>query len=123
MYGNGNGKAKLGFWITVIRQGILLIPLLLILPLFLRIDGVLNAGAVSDGIAGLTALSIRLREVRRLDSMQKELLSESQPSDQPGQPETLQDMDALFLHMQQVVSQHSYYFLYHAQLSQLSPNN
>ncbi len=68
------GKAKLGFWMAVIRQGILLIPLLLILPLFLGIDGILIAGAVSDGIAGLVALSIGLREVRRLDRMQKELL-------------------------------------------------
>ena len=55
------------------------------------------------------------------EEIMEELLSESQPSDQLGQPKTLQDMDALFLHMQQVVSQHSYYFLYHAQLSQLSP--
>ncbi len=70
------GKAKLGFWMAVIRQGILLMPLLLILPLFLGIDGILIAGAVSDGIAGLAALSIGLREVRRLNRMQKELLEE-----------------------------------------------
>lgn len=67
------GKAKLGFWMAVIRQGILLIPLLLILPLLLGIDGILIAGAVSDGIAGLAALSIGLREVKRLKKMQEEL--------------------------------------------------
>lgn len=68
------GKAKLGFWMAVIRQGILLIPLLLILPLFLGVNGILIAGAVSDGIAGLVALFIGLREVKRLDKMQKELV-------------------------------------------------
>lgn len=67
------GKARLGFWMAVIRQGILLIPLLLILPLFLGVDGILIAGAVSDGIAGLIALSIGLREVRRLKKIQEEL--------------------------------------------------
>ena len=67
------GKAKLGFWMAVIRQGILLMPLLLILPLFLGIDGILIAGAVSDGIAGLVALSIGFREVKQLKKMQEEL--------------------------------------------------
>lgn len=67
------GKARLGFWMAVIRQGVLLIPLLLILPLFLGVDGILIAGAVSDGIAGLVALSIGLREVRRLKKIQEEL--------------------------------------------------
>lgn len=67
------GRAKLGFWMAVIRQGILLIPLLLILPLFLGVDGTLIAGAVSDGIAGLVALSIGLQEVKRLNKMQEEL--------------------------------------------------
>ena len=64
------GKAKLGFWMAVIRQGVLLMPLMLILPLFLGIDGVLAAGAISDGVAGSIALTIGLREVRRLKEME-----------------------------------------------------
>ena len=48
-------------------------PLLLILPLLFGIDGILFAGAVSDGIAGVVALIIGLREVKRLVAMQKEL--------------------------------------------------
>lgn len=55
------------------------------------------------------------------EEIMEELLSENKPSDLPDKLRTLQDMDALFLHMQQVVGLHSYYFLYHAQLSQLSP--
>lgn len=55
------------------------------------------------------------------EEIMEELLLENQPSDLPDKLRTLQDLDALFSHMQQVVGQHSYYFLYHAQLSQLSP--
>lgn len=36
-------------------------------------------------------------------------------------PTTLQELDTLFLHIQAVRQQHAYYFLHHAQLSQLSP--
>ena len=66
------GKAKLGFWMSVIRQGILLIPALLIFPLFWGIDGVLIAGAVSDGVAGFVALIIGLKQVRWLNKMKEE---------------------------------------------------
>lgn len=55
------------------------------------------------------------------EEIMEELLLENHPSDLPDKLGTLKDMDDLFLHMQQVVGQHSYYFLYHAQLSQLSP--
>ena len=55
------------------------------------------------------------------EEIMEELLLENLPSSLPDKPKTLKDMDDVFLHMQQVVGQHSYYFLYHAQLSQLSP--
>ena len=55
------------------------------------------------------------------EEIMEELLLENQPSKLPDKLRTLKDMDDVFLHMQQVVGQHSYYFLYHAQLSQLSP--
>ena len=53
-------------------QGILLIPALLIFPLFWGIDGVLIAGAVSDGVAGFVALIIGLKQVRWLNKMKEE---------------------------------------------------
>lgn len=68
------GKANLGFWMAVIRQGILLIPLLLLLPRVLGIDGVLLAGAVSDGIAAMIVIFIARREMKYLTEMQKELV-------------------------------------------------
>lgn len=67
------GKAKLGFWMAVIRQGLLMIPMLLILPRFLGLDGILFAGAISDGIAAMIVIFIGTREVKKLTKMQEEL--------------------------------------------------
>lgn len=55
------------------------------------------------------------------EEIMEELLLKNQPSNLPDKLRTLKNMDDVFLHMQQVVGQHSYYFLYHAQLSQISP--
>lgn len=63
------GKAKLGFWS---KQGLLLIPLLLLLPLALGMDGVLWAGPISDGVAAVLVLVLGAREVRRLTVQQEE---------------------------------------------------
>lgn len=60
------GKANLGFWMALIRQGILLIPLLLLLPMALGIDGVLLAGGISDGIAALVVILVAVKEIRLL---------------------------------------------------------
>lgn len=64
------GKAKLGFWMAVIRQGFLMIPLLLILPRFFELDGVLLAGPISDGIAAMIVIYIGIREMKQLTQMQ-----------------------------------------------------
>ena len=66
------GKAKLGFWMALVRQGLLLIPLLLLLPLALGMDGVLWAGPISDGVAAVLVLVLGAREVRRLTAQQEE---------------------------------------------------
>lgn len=65
------GKARLGFWMAVIRQGFLLIPLLLILPTVLGIDGILFAGAIADGIAAMVVIYIGYRQVKELTAMQE----------------------------------------------------
>ena len=66
------GKAKMGFWMTMVRQGILMLPLILLLPTFLGIDGVLLAGSISDGITSLVVIVIGYREVKRLKKLQDE---------------------------------------------------
>ena len=66
------GKANLGFWMAVIRQGILLIPMLLLLPRALGLDGILLAGGISDGIAATIAILIARREMKYLTGLQRE---------------------------------------------------
>lgn len=64
------GKANLAFWLAVLRQGILLIPLLLLLPRVLGIDGVLLAGALSDGLTAIVVLFVGLREAKNLSKLE-----------------------------------------------------
>lgn len=42
------------------------------------------------------------------------------PSSQPDAPQTMEELNAFFLDMQQVVQENAFYFWHHAQLSQLS---
>ena len=64
------GKANRAFWLAVLRQGILLIPLLLLLPRFLGIDGVLLSGAISDGLTAIVVLWVGLREAKNLSKLE-----------------------------------------------------
>jgi len=64
------GKAKLSFWAAVLRQGILLIPLLLVLPVFWGIDGFLWAGPLSDIGALVIVIFMAVREVKTLTKLQ-----------------------------------------------------
>lgn len=48
------------------------------------------------------------------------LLEENQDTKPANAPATLEELDAYFLDMQQTVQNNSYYFLHHAQLSQIS---
>lgn len=66
------GKANLGFWMAVIRQGFLLIPLLLFLPKKFGIDGVFFAGPIADGIAAVMVIFFAVQQVRRLTRLQAE---------------------------------------------------
>ena len=65
------GKAHVGFWLALLRQGVLLLPLMLILPRFLGIDGLLYAGPVTDGIAAIVVSILGLRQLGVLTRMQE----------------------------------------------------
>lgn len=71
------GKANLGFWMSLTRQILLLVPLLLILPVFWGIDGVMWSGPISDGVAAVLAIIFVVREMRkmRLLKIQEERIS------------------------------------------------
>ena len=60
------GKARRGVLISLTRQVIFLIPLLLIFPYFWGIEGALYAAPIADGAAVVVALTISLREVRHM---------------------------------------------------------
>lgn len=66
------GKAKIGMYITLLKQVVLLIPLTLILPRFAGIDGVLLAGPVADGIILVVIIYLVIRELRQIKAMESE---------------------------------------------------
>lgn len=70
------GKANLGFWMALIRQIILLIPLMLILPHFLGIEGLYWAGPLADGVAAAVVIFFARREMRNLQRLQQETQKE-----------------------------------------------
>ncbi len=55
-----------GALIALTRQVIFLIPLILIFPLFLGIDGVMYAGPIADSAAVVVALALVTREMKRM---------------------------------------------------------
>lgn len=72
------GKAIKGVLLSLSRQVLFLIPLILILPVFFGINGILFAAPIADGLAfGVTVLLIRkeLAHMKTLDTM--EVLSAS----------------------------------------------
>lgn len=68
-YFTSTGNVRQGIFISLSRQGFLLIPLLVILPLFLGLNGVLCAGAIADFLACVLALSMVRRDFKRLDRL------------------------------------------------------
>lgn len=59
------GKPKRGIFLSLTRQIIFLLPLLLILPLLTGIDGIMYAGPVADLMAGIAAVSMAAVELKR----------------------------------------------------------
>lgn len=59
------GKPKRGAFLALTRQILFLLPLLLVFPLFMGIDGIMYAGPVADFLAAAVAGMMVLRELRR----------------------------------------------------------
>jgi Na+-driven multidrug efflux pump len=66
-YFTSTGRARPALIITLSRQGFLLIPLIIILPLFFGIDGVLYAGPIADGAAYTLSLLLIFRDFKQFD--------------------------------------------------------
>ncbi len=66
------GAVKQGIVLSASRQGFILLPILLLLPLKYGLDGVLFAGPISDGLAALLSISMVTFNFRGLTKQQKE---------------------------------------------------
>ena len=66
------GKATRGIWLSLTRQIIFLLPLVLILPALMGIDGVMYAGPVADGMAVLVAILLVSHEMKILKRLEQD---------------------------------------------------
>ncbi len=64
------GKPLKGLLLSMTRQVFFLIPLVLILPLFLGIDGIAFAGPAADTAAFLVSVLLVRREMGRMKKME-----------------------------------------------------
>lgn len=60
------GKAARGVFLSMTRQIIFLVPLLIVFPLIMGIDGVMFAGPISDAAAGILAIVLVIKEFRKM---------------------------------------------------------
>lgn len=68
------GKAVIGAILSLTKQVIFLLPLLVLLPRYFGVEGIMYAGPTSDLIAFLIATSMLLLELRKIRKLQKENL-------------------------------------------------
>lgn len=59
------GKPKSGGFLALTRQIIFLLPLIIIFPLFMGIDGIMYAGPIADFMAGVVAIVMVVRELSK----------------------------------------------------------
>ncbi|MDE7436799.1 MAG: MATE family efflux transporter [Lachnospiraceae bacterium] len=57
------GRPGMGMFLSLTRQILFLLPLIVVLPLFLGIDGILYAGPIADGVAGIVSVIMIVREL------------------------------------------------------------
>ncbi len=70
------GKAYKGVFLSLTRQFLFLLPLLIVLPMHFGIDGILYAGPVSDTIAlviTLIMMFVELKGIRKLEAQQEKI--------------------------------------------------
>lgn len=59
------GKPKRGIWLSLTRQIIFLLPLIILFPLWMGIDGIMYAGPVSDLMAAVVSAIMVIGELKR----------------------------------------------------------
>ena len=69
------GKPKKGIFLSLTRQILFLLPLIIIFPLFMGIDGIMYAGPVADFVAAAVASAMIITEFKIIGKMSDESLS------------------------------------------------
>lgn len=77
------GKARLGIFMSLTRQILFLLPLILLFPVIWGIDGVMYAGPIADGAAASLAVFLLRRELELLNRPPAAPLTESRPPAAP----------------------------------------
>ena len=67
------GKALKGLFLSLTRQIFFLIPLMLLLPMWLGIFGVLVAGPIADFIAFVVSVAFVVREFRKMSVLEEQM--------------------------------------------------
>ena len=70
---NSIGKSQLGVFMSLTRQILFLLPLIIIFPIFMGIDGVMYAGPIADAAAAIVCGYFTIRELKELNVLQKKL--------------------------------------------------
>mgnify|MGYP000664885100 FL=1 len=65
------GKARLGIVVSLTRQVLFLLPLILIFPLFMGIDGVMYAGPIADFIAAMVSMILIYKEFGKINKLEE----------------------------------------------------
>lgn len=68
------GKPQKGIFLSLTRQILFLLPLIVILPLFMGIDGIMYSGPIADFIAGVVTILMIYIQFRTMNSKQKNFI-------------------------------------------------
>ena len=67
---NSIGKSRLGVFMSLTRQILFLLPLIVIFPIFMGIAGVMYAGPIADGAAAVVCGYFTVRELKELKQLE-----------------------------------------------------
>ena len=70
---NSIGKSQLGVFMSLTRQIIFLLPLIIIFPIFMGIDGVMYAGPIADAAAAIVCGYFTIRELKELKKLENDV--------------------------------------------------
>lgn len=72
------GKAKVSMFLSLSRQMIFLLPLLIILPMFMGVDGVWWAMPISDTVAVVVAIAMMVAYMKKFKEQHKKIMSDGE---------------------------------------------